>query len=783
MASDSTPTWNRMFEYDVKAYTAQPEHDGDHAMSDSPFDAPTTKEEAVATNQDQENVSPRKSRHSRVLSGNELSPLKILGSRDADTRSTERSPSPTKSPRKWATEKRFPVKVHNTISPEKPVVTKRDMSIEDAVKENKDLAKAIRIFEDEDTMLNAGEAAGDISRMTVDVAQQRENEEDEGCGADDTMLSTFSTFSAVPNLTMFAKIGHTPTKFARPDPEPSTIRKQKSPSQRSPSPHKTPRPSTIHEANNNTTSLLDFTEQIQGFPSRYAQQQIASSRGLSPGKRYHNTIATTPKKRHSHLLDLDLDLPPLPTPRSLPSITPRELETLKSTFLSEISSLKASLSGKEAEVMSLKSAVGDAEKRVGESQEKNRELEAQNQTLQHETRDWEKRGADMERVLREIKEEIVSYRGRNDDLNAKLEESDKRREAAEIMAQEAESKLAAMKISQTAEGASGTGDKPVEQAKAMGSREVEIAMEKMAKELHAMYKGKHELKVVALKKSYENRWYKKVTELETKNDELKEENEKLRDGRYATMTKIDMSQALAEEERKEQAKEQAIKDSAKIRELEAEIQKLGAVIISVKTDNHDLRELLKQERIQHSELVVLVEEMMAIQNPAKYDPDIPYPYPPAAPRVEAGPSSTPTVATAPSSPAKTASPVKSGSPLKGASPVKGHKKAQSLASTADAFRASANRPSGLRAPASAAKKAKTADTRTAGPSSSSAGPSSAGSSSAGPSTTGPPERLPAPERRPVGIPRPGSGMAGRSGGIMSSIEQMGNHNHRGGHRQ
>ncbi|KAI1262716.1 hypothetical protein F5Y18DRAFT_397088 [Xylariaceae sp. FL1019] len=762
MASDSTPTLNRMFEYDIKAYTAQPEHNGDHAMSDSPFDAPTAKGEAVATNRDQENVSPSKSRHSRVLSGNELSPLKILGSRDADSRATE-SASPTKSPRKWATEKRFPVKVHNGGSPEKLVVTKQDVTIENAVKENKDLAKAIQIFEDEDTTLGVGESAGDISRMTVDMAQDRGDEEEEGCGADDTMLSTFSTFSAVPNLTMFAKIGHTPTKFARPDPEPSIVRKQKSPAQRSLSPHKTPRPSTIHEENNNTTSLLDFAEQPQGFSSRYAQQQIASSRGLSPGKRYHNTVSATPKKRHSHLLDLDIDLPTLPTPRSLPSITPRELESLRSSFLSEVSNLKASLMGKEAEVMSLKSAVGDAEKRVGESQEEVRELQAQNQTLQDDKCEWEQRGRDMERVLRDNKEEIVTYRGQNDNLNAKLEESEKRREAAEIMAQEAESKLAAMKNSRAAEASSASGDKSAEEAKAMGSREVEIAVEKVAKELHAMYKGKHELKVVALKKSYENRWLKKISEMEKKNEELKEENDKLRDGHNATMIKSEANHALVDEERKEQA----VKHSAKIKELEAEIQKLGAVIISVKTDNHDLRELLQKERVEKGELVLLAEEMMAIQNPAKYDPDVPYPYPPAAPHVE-GRATTPTYATAPSSPAKTASPIKSASPLKSASPVKGHKKAQSIANTADAFRASTSRPTGLRPPVSAIKKAKTTDTRTAG--SSSSGSSSSAYSSAGLS-----------ERRPAGLPRPGSGMAGRSGGIMSSIEKMGNY--RGGHKQ
>ena len=66
---------------------------------------------------------------------------------------------------------------------------------------------------------------------------------------------------------------------------------------------------------------------------------------------------------------LDFELPPPPTPRSLPTVTIREMESVKSQFQSQLSSLTASLSGKEAEVDSLARAVADAERRVGEAQE------------------------------------------------------------------------------------------------------------------------------------------------------------------------------------------------------------------------------------------------------------------------------------------------------------------------------------------------------------------------------------------------------------------------------
>ena len=63
-------------------------------------------------------------------------------------------------------------------------------------------------------------------------------------------------------------------------------------------------------------------------------------------------------------------------------------------------------------------------------------------------------------------------------------------------------------------------------------------MERVARELHGLYKSKHETKVAALKKSYEARWEKKIRELETRVEELGEDNERLRIGRDATLTRV-----------------------------------------------------------------------------------------------------------------------------------------------------------------------------------------------------------------------------------------------------
>ncbi|KAI3325953.1 hypothetical protein HD806DRAFT_488719 [Xylariaceae sp. AK1471] len=632
-----TPTIQRLF-------SIQPGHDdslGKHPMR-AVASHQSTDDEKAMINHDQENVSPNKARHSRVLSGG-LSPLKILAPLNGETRSLEKSSTLT-SPRKWIPDKRFPVKVNTTPSPENPIVQHRDVTLEDAMVENKDLAQAVKIFEDEDTVMENSDEIGNVTYVSAGHVQYQVDDDDEQAGPDDTMVSTFSTFSAVPNMTMFDRIGHTPTKFANVG--------ATSNSRLGLSPQRTSRPPALRDSGN-TTNLLDFTEQIQSFTSRYAQQ-MSSLRTGSPGKSSANIIAATPKKRQPNLLDFDI--PPLPTPRSIPTVTPRELESLKSDFLSQISGLKASLSGKEAEVLSLKTAVGDAEKRVGECMEELREVKAIKETLAEEREGWEKRGKEMESVLRKVKEEIVHNQREREELESKLEEGEKRREAAEIMAQEAESKIAAMRAGKAnADSTSDASNKSPEKNKAPGSREVEIAVEKVSRELHSLYKSKHESKIAALKKSYENRWSKKIYELETKIEELSEENEKLRVGRDATMTKVDANQSMIDDERNER-KTQAVKDSTHIKELNAEIEKLGAVITSVKSDNQELRQLLEQERLEKGELVQLAEEMMAMQSLCKTETP-----PPPPPAVKPQPTTT------------------------------------------DDFRSSVGRPSGLRAPGSVKK--------------------------------------------------------------------------------
>ncbi|KAK4144228.1 uncharacterized protein C8A04DRAFT_36863 [Dichotomopilus funicola] len=621
---------------------------------------------------------------SRIITGNELSPLKILQQNQIQaaahqqqqqhSRNSSQSPPrsaasvsppaknmslPPQSPRKTGPPiKRFPVKVSplsagRSESPRRSVENERRSSVverrpslasvPETVPENEEgrFAKhVIDIFEDDDVDMDDhhnghngvgmmeeidedGDHAMSMGHDTRSHQHQRQHDEEQQheqshtmhdedySAADDTMMSTFSTFSTVPNLTMLAQMrSDSPTKFSGATPRAGS----------GPAPLRTPRAnggsSAYDSSSNSTTNLMDFTEQmrsggygVQQTPSRRVPQTPRTARGPG-GHNNDNMVAATPQRNNLANL-LDFDIPPAPTPRSIPTITPRELESLKSGFLSEISSLKASLSGKEAEVLSLKTAVGDAEKRVGECMEQLREVEGVQEALQTEKDSWERRGREMETVLRKVKEEIGNSQREREELEFKLDEAEKRREAAEMMAQDAESKMAGMRAGKASAEAAAAAAGGETRSLISTNKEVENAVERAARDLHALYKSKHETKVAALKKSYENRWDKRVRELQRQVNELTQANDDLRRNHGSQQQRIDPARLaeLEEERRADKAR-----NAAQIRELEAEVEKVEAVLKTVQADNADLRVLLERERVEKGELVQLAEEMMNMQS-------------------------------------------------------------------------------------------------------------------------------------------------------------------------
>lgn len=447
---------------------------------------------------------------------------------------------------------------------------------------------------------------------------------DEYDSMDETGLSNFSV---LPDMTSFAKLrADSPLKSMRgsmgPSPAPSTdvYRRSVDPgtpgtARRSyrastlvdidaPAASPTPRRRVSRDTGipGDAPNLLDLTDQMNFYPRQSMQSARYSPSRRSPTRPMRQSIRSPSK-----ISLLDFDIPPAPTPRSIPTVTPRELESLKSGFMSEISSLKATLSGREAEVSSLKQAVSDAERRVGEALEEIRNESARKDALEIEQAEWGRRGKDMERVLQSVRDELEEGERERDRLTRKADEAEKGKEKLERRIVELESQLSAARSSASADSGSASESQDASRSDEDIAREVQEAVEKVARELHTLYKGKHETKVAALKKSYETRWEKRLREAENKLAAARDENERLKTDREAaqseSMTNANASMLARENEEHEAEKHV----------FEAQIKGLQHEMAALKEDSERLREDLKCERAEKGELVAAVDEWLAIQ--------------------------------------------------------------------------------------------------------------------------------------------------------------------------
>ena len=404
-----------------------------------------------------------------------------------------------------------------------------------------------------------------------------------------------------------------------------------------------PSPSPLRHANHNTndadmTNLLDFTQQMESFsnasrksPSKVkplspmkfqSQPNLLSfiSNQRSPAKA--NGMPSTPAERQSILNLLDFELPPAPTPRSIPTVTARELESLKSQYLSEISSLKATLSGKCAEVDSLKNAVNDAERRVGQAQEELREECSAKEHAERERTVWEKKGKEVEDILQAIRKEVMNNEKEMEQLESRLQDSERRAEDAE--AREADAKMAAAEAERkaanlaAATAAANSNAGPEEAASAdliakQVQKELDEKIGGISSELHAVYKKKHETKVATLKKSYEARAEKKCAELQKRIGELSKQNEELQLSKDATFSGVlpkdipNASSRQADLKLLEQQKVEIEQQRAKLVGMVTELE-------SVKGQQAHLLHELEIERAEKGELVAAAEEMLGLQH-------------------------------------------------------------------------------------------------------------------------------------------------------------------------
>src|SRR5690606_35052631 len=125
---------------------------------------------------------------------------------------------------------------------------------------------------------------------------------------------------------------------------------------------------------------------------------------------------------------------------------------------------------------------------------------------------------------------------------------------------------------------------------------------RVAKELHTLYKQKHETKVAALKKSYEARWEKVVKDLESQIAVLKSEKAELKEKASAAPPP-----AVA-----------AAADSSRPAAPDQDTRRLRLELSSVKAQ-------LEAERKDKSDMVTLIEELLALQSTLTAPPPPPTP--------------------------------------------------------------------------------------------------------------------------------------------------------------
>lgn len=611
-------------------------------------------------------ITPSKGSSKRPLSGETPSPIKFKspGKSDMMVESTEyaRSPSPASTLRfnEGLTQKCEAPKMGNT----EPEDTTMHRNLEDE-------GMSTIMHDKQET--NQQESAEEETEITLSI--------------DDT-TNDISAFSAIPeaDLTRFAALRNSTASPIRPMREGWSPSKQlQNPALGTPGTIKRPlRLSTRSQSDNSFDNdvtprrpysasspedLLNFTGQSNiyipppqssarpstrrspsgrgGFPIKVnpspthrsqASVDRERSRGvISPVKQIPSPPTSTPPyaDRRNHLLDFDLE--PLATPRSVPSITPRELESLRSDLSSQISSLSATLSGKEAEVLALKRSITDAEVRVGNTSEELRNEKSLRESLEQEKQDWDRRGRDMENVLREIRQEIMVGELERDKLRRQTEEAEKRTEEMEVRVVELQTRLESANRRPTLSPTSSprkridesTGEPATPLVNGNGVNGMDIneavreATERVARDLHALYKSKHETKVAALKKSYEVRWEKKVRHLE---DELKSANTEilnLKTERDATMSGPLASSAAVDQQQKQQLLEEQTRRSedllrekeqveANTKVLQAKIEGLEFEVQSVKRLIDNLRAELERERVEKGELVAQVDLFLAL---------------------------------------------------------------------------------------------------------------------------------------------------------------------------
>ncbi|KAF1978446.1 hypothetical protein BU23DRAFT_549885 [Bimuria novae-zelandiae CBS 107.79] len=579
------------------------------------------------------------------------SPVKQMATERPESAMSSRSRrrSPTKTSRNPSIDltNREPVlhledEFEDAPTPSKPFAPYKDNTLRD----NEGLTVAMRLEETRSQSLErtstyqAQNGGFDIGDATFDDTDFNPDGP-EFTSVDDTSFSMFSEMPGI-DMTKFAALRQSPTKNGLVDQSTPRARAPMTPStvqtvryaERSSSP--TPRRS--RKENDTTNLLLDFTAQFEAFST---SRRGSPSRGRnSPGKSttepnllsYYQSqrspakggplnVPSTPSQNRQLLNLMDFELPPPPTPRSMPTVTIRELESLKSNFQSQISSLTASLSGKEAQVESLVQAVSDAEHRVGQTQESLRDERSAREYAEAQMEDWKKKGEEVQRLLQDVQDELARNDNEREQLIARLAETEKRAEEAESRSADLETKVIEAESKNV--DMSTFVDPDENNKKVYSEMECQTAIaekvNEVARDLHAAYKAKHEKKIKALKDNYQKKADERCKELRVQIIRLErqvQEAEKKRDDTFNQVLPDDLAKKNGESSIPTATKLEDLKlheeQKSEIGNLKAKLAGLQSELESLRQSHETVLQDLEAERVEKGELVAAAEQMLAM---------------------------------------------------------------------------------------------------------------------------------------------------------------------------
>ncbi|KAI4676859.1 hypothetical protein J4E81_011065 [Alternaria sp. BMP 2799] len=513
-----------------------------------------------------------------------ISPIKEIATErrgSAMSSHSYKSQSPSKSSRVPSPEtvQRKPTHTHQRQTSVTPSKRPASSHQESPLRDNEGLTTAMKFMEDSNfkTRETPRKRTSRGHEFEIDLSMDNTDFNPDGpeptsLDIDDTCFSNFSEMPGI-DMTKFASLKQSPTKSGMPDPN---------------------------------------------LRSYYRDQRSPAKGG--------SQVPATPSQRSQMLNLLDFELPPPPTPRSLPTVTIRELESVKSQFQSQVSSLTASLSGKEAEIDALSKAIADAERRVGEAQETVRDERSAREYAETQMVDWKSKGEEVQKLLQDVQAEMARNDAEREDLLARLADAEKRADDAESRSSELETKVIEAESKNVDMTTFINNDDGDENKKVYSELECQSAIaekvNEIARDLHTAYKAKHEKKIKALKDNYQKKADEKCKELRAQIASLEgqvEDAEKKRDNTFSRINpgqhdSRDESQGASPSKTTRNAEDAQMLEAqrAEIENLKARLAGLQSELQSLRKSHDTLVEDLEAERIEKGELVAAAEQMLSM---------------------------------------------------------------------------------------------------------------------------------------------------------------------------